>query len=89
MTKNSQKERLDLLLFKMRGKSVDQLFSLFAVRKDKSVKVLGRSDLELGVVSVALDGDLLGVLLAGLFEEKLDISDLNLCTLLARCGKNN
>lgn len=60
-------------MFKGWWESVDQLFSLFLVIDNKGVEILGRSDLELGVVSVLLDGDSLGVFLAGKVKELLDI----------------
>lgn len=57
---------------------MDQLLGLLLVSDNKSVKVLVGSNLELGVVNISLDGDELGVLLAGLLEKLLDVGDLNL-----------
>lgn len=55
---------------------MNQLLGLFLVSDSQSVKVAGGSDLELDVVSIALDGDLLSIRLVSELEETLNVGDL-------------
>lgn len=55
---------------------MSKLEGLGLILDNKSVKILGTSDLELDTVRVLLDAGRLGILSAGNFKELLDILNL-------------
>ena len=67
---------LDVLSLKTRRQRLSELLGLFRVTDNKSVKVSGATDLELGVSVALADLDHLGIAPASLLKEVTDVGDL-------------
>ena len=66
---------LDVLTGKTRGERLGKLVGLLTVSDGEGVEVLGAANLKLGLLSLLVDLDELGVGSAGLLEEVANVGD--------------